>query len=207
MPEWFATPYKLYVQPGTLGAAKALRSKPVNGKSTITFSLLRNRSIGEKRFKSVMYFIKEIIKKIIQSYIWILKKNIKKTWINYYNVIVNQIEWTHCIFRLTSRLNYRKRIRITRIFGNFCMLKLFVHFLLIWHLEQVGFSSPSSTSSRVKCSKHWLNFTVPLLAGIGKLRSQKGSNVTDTWSQEVQCNDERNWPTKTSTIILSSLRK
>lgn len=83
MPEWFATPYKLYVQPGTLGAAKALRSKPVNGKSTITFSLLRNRSIGEKRFKSVMHFIKEITKKKNNT---ILKEILKTLELNYCNI-------------------------------------------------------------------------------------------------------------------------
>ena len=96
---------------------------------------------------------------------------------------------------------------MTRIFGNFWMLKLLVHFLLIWHLEHVGFSSPSSTSSLVKCSRHWLSFTVPLLVGMGKLKSQKGSRVTETWSQDVHRREDRSWPTNTSTIVLSSLRR
>jgi hypothetical protein len=43
--------------------------------------------------------------------------------------------------------------------------------------------------------------------GIGRERSQKGSNVTLQWPQTVHCKVDLSWPTNRSTIFESSLLK
>lgn len=57
------------------------------------------------------------------------------------------------------------------------MVKLLVHFRRVLHLEHVGISSPSSTSSLMNRSKQASNLQRDD-DGSGTLKSQNGSKVT-----------------------------
>lgn len=72
---------------------------------------------------------------------------------------------------------YDYDLRITKYLGKRCMVKLLVHFRRVLHLEHVGISSPSSTSSRINRSKHDSSLQRDD-DGSGTLKSQKGSKVT-----------------------------
>lgn len=87
--------------------------------------------------------------------------------------------------------------RITRYLGNRWIVKDFVHFLLVWHLEQVGISSPSKTSSLINKSRQASSLQRDD-DGNGTLKSQKGSKVTLVLPQVVQRSVLFNWPTNKS---------
>lgn len=70
-----------------------------------------------------------------------------------------------------------------------------------------GISSPSKLSSLVNRSRQWESSSLPgweMLSGIGKERSQKGSNVVEQWPQWVHSRVDLSKPPKVSTILLLS---
>lgn len=90
-------------------------------------------------------------------------------------------------------------LRITRYFGNRWIVKVFVHFLRVWHFAHVGISSPSKTSSFINKSRHDSSLHREE-DGNGTLKSQKGSKVTLVLPQVVHRSVLFSWPTNKSRI-------
>ena len=92
-----------------------------------------------------------------------------------------------------------KRFRwTTKMRGNFWIGVDLVHFCRFWQLEHAGFSSPSSTSSMVKRFRQERISVCSVLDGIGRLISQKGSNVSEAWTHVAHTSVNFNCPTNRS---------
>ena len=85
--------------------------------------------------------------------------------------------------------------------GSFRRAKVLVHFCWVWHLKHVGMSFPMSTSFIVKRSKQSCSCTCSVLEGIGRLKSQNGSNETDSWPHTVHNSVDWSWPANMSPNI------